>query len=78
VDEETKEKVRAWKRGMEEMNRFVREENRRRTPEERLQNVLRLMARAGIGPRNQGPERELTPAQQRWIKAAERFLARAQ
>jgi hypothetical protein len=44
VDEELKEQMRAWKRGHELVNEFVREENRRRTPEERLAGAFELMA----------------------------------
>jgi hypothetical protein len=42
VDEELKEQMRAWKRGHELVNAFVREENRRKTPEERLKEVCQL------------------------------------
>jgi hypothetical protein len=44
VNEELKEQMRVWKRGHEMANEFVREENRRKTAEERLAGTLELMA----------------------------------
>lgn len=63
---------------MEEVNRLVREENRRRTPEERLARVFSLMAARGVfAPVQSGPEDSLTIAQLRWYRATEALRERA-
>jgi hypothetical protein len=73
VNEEEKARVRAWKRGMEEVNRITREENRRRTPEERLAETLSLMDQRGLFGRDARSPDDLTPSRKRWRMAVERM-----
>ena len=44
MDEELKDQIRAWQRGHEMVNAFVREENRRKSPDARLNATIELMA----------------------------------
>ena len=77
MNEEEKARVRAWKRGMEEVNRITREENRRRTPEERLHRVMMLMASRGMYGREHSTTDRLTAAQARWVAAVDALRVRA-
>ncbi|MFN0145119.1 MAG: hypothetical protein ACKVT1_01300 [Dehalococcoidia bacterium] len=58
MDEETKEQIRAWKRGHEMVNAVVREENRRKTPEERLWELCLLYAMGEELGANQRPNEQ--------------------
>jgi hypothetical protein len=76
VNEEEKEQIRAWKRGMDEVNRYIRHENRVRPREERMRDVLALMASRDMFGRKHPPPRELTEEQLRWSRAVDAIRAR--
>jgi hypothetical protein len=75
VDEELKEQIRAWQRGHEMVNAFVREENRRKSPEERLDATLQLMA-AGTRLFPGGRRDEIPQPHDGWQLLREQYFAR--
>lgn len=72
----TAQRIRAWKRGMEEMNRVVLEENRRETFAEKFEAVVDLMEYAQSFPQSRHRNVEEENVRSRWRRLHQVYLGR--